>query len=412
MYYKSWKRLTDQVLTLGGLVTKETPRTMIKEFLMEAEEMIIQKAGISEGILKKSTGLKWENNTNQILLPQYVGKIKAVYCGTRKLIRQNSSDSILNMNATTVDPEEMDEGSPTHWNMLGERIIQFNVKLESDTKIRIAYEGKEASDHLLLRSYFGSYNGIDDALDPATYPVWEQRILWAEPHADKEFADFWNGEKILTDMYYYNTSVSRWDRQAQDKEYEVRYGTSAGTCASGGHTTQKDCVLNSLVWTETDKKLLTYGGIDIKYTGTINNTNIDELIPFTKSPTSLSAIGETEGNGQRVIRFDRGVQGLRIIDWDAKAHATAHTIPVFFADTMVYRNYRTKYGPTINKHHQKVLPYYALAMVLMSSDPKLGEFYMSKFHDHVDKIADDFLDNDLTFQIETEIRSNVQEGGY
>jgi hypothetical protein len=37
---------------------------------------------------------------------------------------------------------------------------------------------------------------------------------------------------------------------------------------------------------------------------------------------------------------------------------------------------------------------------------------MSKFHDHVDKIADDFLDNDLTFQIETEIRSNVQEGGY
>ena len=213
----------------------------------------------------------------------------------------------------------------------------------------------------------------------------------------------------------------------------IHYGLTTGVCTgynSDGAgdpddtqpTDEAVCIVspspgNRGRWTWTDGPITAY------FIGGANNTSLpmDGDTQYYFGNRDLSAMPNTgdtidayqrSGLEQFKIHSSEPVQTVRMGNFARIPGDIGRTNAFGKLGPVTYPNYREVYGPTINKKHQDCLPWFVLGQILQPINQQLAEQYQQKFFNYIEDIQNDFLDNDLSYKMGTEIRSNIEEGGY
>ena len=347
MFYNSWTKLEDKTYLLGGLAEKEKPRSFIRELLKEAEQDLYKRTGSIESVFYWDASQTPVNSykLNEIVLPNNVGRIKNVQLNGLILDRFNSDRQSLNNDLTVGD------GSPSAWNMKGDRIITFDTNLDSSDYVAIFYEATNPSPSLFIKGYSWLGHGTANLNQMVT-----------EPHADLDFAKYWNGENVHC---AYETSGT-WAMKTVDMIY----------------------------------------GLDADSSGAVDDDEFDLNINSINSETPNNGAGPMPFSSTHHPYSPTSQYSYHLGDGYQKFKTQIASSGSGQLDSIVFPNYRESYGPTCPVDCQSYLPYYALGLIGIATNPEVGEYFMQKWLNYTDERREDLQDNDLPHQIVSKTRDN------
>ncbi len=398
MLLKSWKSLEDKTYLLGGFTQKAKPRDFIKDLLKEGEEDFLRRTGTHENAWHYSPHPFPAMPEHTIVLPFFIGRIKSVALNGNYLVRGESEFLSLDANGYNIS-----EGTPTCWNLMGKTMV-FNGQITLGDNVVVNYEHITPDENMYIKIL--QWNGTGGAGD-----LYKRHLL-VEEHADEEFCNFWNQHpnihlsiEVISSLVPYTSAHQTVNGSVAGNA--IRYGRTGGTCA--GYDADGDGTADDPQPTNESTCTLGTGAV-----GEVTGTWTDDGV-ITQHFTDLNE-GQTDGSdllthssivdGSAVPADLPKIKGKK---WQTlRCDKLAHDLGVGFGygNYMTLNNYRSIYGPTIDRGFVKYLPYYALGVLLHGEDPKSAEFYMQKYINACEEHKDEYSDNDLNYSIRTVTRSN------